>query len=135
HEHDAPVVEHRRFLVRWLRVQIAKTANIVVVPNDERAHRLRREFSKLTGPEIICVWNCPRTDEIPDQPIRRYSANQQQNFRLYYHGTINPERLPIAVVHAISRFQGIIRLKIVGYEPMGSVGYSRELSRAAAALG
>jgi glycosyltransferase involved in cell wall biosynthesis len=46
---------------------------------------------------------------------------------LYYHGSVNRQRLPTQVVSALIRLEGAIRLRVVGYEVPGSFGYASEL--------
>jgi glycosyltransferase involved in cell wall biosynthesis len=54
---------------------------------------------------------------------------------IYYHGSITSHRLPPHVVIAASRFKGVIRICIAGYEAPGSFGYVRKLVKLAAEHG
>ncbi len=55
--------------------------------------------------------------------------------RVFYHGSINAKRLPIAVVQALALLPAGIRLTVVGYETVGSGDHSRRLREEAARLG
>ncbi|HBI22412.1 MAG TPA: hypothetical protein DDY37_07525 [Legionella sp.] len=64
------------------------------------------------------VWNVPRLAELP-------TLHEKPNtpFVLYYHGSINRERLPESVLEAVASFDGAIRLDVAGYEAPGAQGY------------
>ena len=46
---------------------------------------------------------------------------------LLYHGSIVPDRLPLAVVNALALLPGNVSLRVVGYETAGSLGYVAKL--------
>ncbi len=58
-----------------------------------------------------------------------------RELRLAYHGSINRDRLPLAVLEAMSRFPGRVQLSVVGYETVGSKGYMSEFLQTAERLG
>jgi glycosyltransferase involved in cell wall biosynthesis len=110
HEHDSPS-DSRQLnpLVRRARSFAIRTANIVVFPNAARAEAARAEFG-FDESRLIIVWNTPRIAEIPARAVR------DGVFTLYYHGSINEQRLPMAVAEAVSQFGRQVRLQIAGYD-------------------
>lgn len=133
HEHDAPVPYHNgmgslflRFTY-WARRQCAHLADLCVIPNENRA----KLFQAETGVARIKVaWNCPAVDEVTPPKDGAGSV-----LKLLYHGSIVPERLPLAVIHALKNVSHPVVLKVVGYETTGSRGYVARIERTAAELG
>ena len=132
HEHDAPgrgAAGFVGFILR-LRDSICRKARWVVVPNLGRAS----DLVATTGAEpsrVLTVFNCPsRSESAGDlHAVPQMSANSP--FWLYFHGSIVPDRLPLAVVDAMALLPDSVCLRIAGYETVGSVGYTaRILSRA-----
>jgi glycosyltransferase involved in cell wall biosynthesis len=133
HEHDSQSFSPGSGPLRVLRAARRRLTQIVdfcVVPNRERA-RLLKEATATNGP-IFCVWNCPMRDEI-QEPEQR--ARQDQKLILFYHGSIVPSRLPLAVVRAMGDLRENIVLRIAGYETVDHRGYLGTLRRAAAEHG
>jgi glycosyltransferase involved in cell wall biosynthesis len=134
HEHDEPLTDpdrHRESafvrIVRYARMIIARNASLCVIPQAERL----REFVKATsrrGP-VACVWNCPRG---ADASVDR---DYTEPMTVLYHGTIVPDRLPRAVLVALSQLKPRTRLRVVGYETIGHIGYSAELRALCEQLG
>lgn len=122
HEHDSPNSEgDLNPLVRSARRAAFDIASLIVFPNEERA-RLTQDESGFDATKLRIVWNVPRLAELPplgDKPERP--------FILYYHGSINPERLPETVLEAVASFGGDIRLDVAGYEAPGARGYVQGL--------
>ena len=139
HEHDAPVNiggqpggTHPSAFLRfcaWARRKSAQAAKLCVIPNDERA----KLFAAETGTDrpIHVVWNCPRLNEIsaPREPLPGGPLH------LLYHGSIVPERLPLAVIHALRKVNLPVVLHVVGYETAGSRGHVALLEGTARDLG
>jgi glycosyltransferase involved in cell wall biosynthesis len=131
HEHDSPAAKangvFERFLLR-ARAFCARSA-ICVIPNARRGESLC-ETSGAPQPPLL-AWNCPRLAEVaaPREPVRSGAL------RLLYHGSIVPERLPLAVIDAMSAVPGAISLTVVGYETAGSKGYLEKLRARATQLG
>lgn len=123
HEHDSPGPgEPKNAFMRTImaaRRTLARQADICVLPQDSRLEFFRSETGR-TGP-TICVWNCPRRTEVggpkpdPSGPLR-----------LYYHGSLNPQRLPTSILHALAAGSSSACLTIVGYETQGHVGFVDE---------
>lgn len=122
HEHDSPSVESDLHpVVRWARRWAAKAAEIVVFPNADRG-RSAQESIGFDASKLQIVWNVPRLAELPDVPAKTASP-----LVLWYHGSINQERLPETILEAISKFNGAVRLDVAGYEAPGARGYIQKL--------
>jgi glycosyltransferase involved in cell wall biosynthesis len=131
HEHDSPEgVPAGAFqrLVRWSRKQVARRAECCVLPNEVRVQRFRAETG--TAKEVLCVWNCPSCEEIA---VRRAPING--SFWLLYHGSLVPDRLPAAVIDALATLPPQVKLRVIGYETVGSAGYLAHLRERARQLG
>jgi glycosyltransferase involved in cell wall biosynthesis len=133
HEHDSPEsdVQPSSRLMRSVmaaRRRIASQAALCVLPNEERADVFRRE----TGARRVqTVWNTPLRREIPSGAADRVSGQ----LRLWYHGSVTPPNLPIAVVHALAELPESVSLEVVGYETRGHAGYGDTLRVTAERLG
>src|SRR5262249_24807343 len=110
HEHDSPAPGSLRPLIAHMRVRVARVSQVIVFPNEARS-RIAREELGFCEDGLHIVWNLPRLGELPS-----LKPKPEAPLIVYYHGTISPERLPEGVVRALHRFQGRIRLLIVGYE-------------------
>ncbi|HEX8273633.1 MAG TPA: glycosyltransferase [Longimicrobiaceae bacterium] len=132
HEHDAPPSSLGRR--RWgraclgARARLARAAAAVVVPNAERGRLLARESGG--APAVHVAWNCPERAE-----AARPREAAEGPLRLVFHGSIVPERLPLAVLDAMARLDGPAELTVAGYEPPGGGGYCGALRARAAELG
>lgn len=127
HEHDAPSGDQVTAYIQAVyaaRRVAARTADLLVIPNEERLTRLVAESGRL-GP-AVCVWNCPSLREVGPgrQPIER-------PLRLYYHGSINSSCLPLELLEAMARTEHPYHLLAVGYETVGSRGYGEQFVREA----
>lgn len=130
HEHDSPDSEPAlNRLFRWARRRVFGTARLVVFPSESRAKAVLAG-SRVQPREWLTVWNVPRRSEIP--PTREPPSAA---LRLYYHGSINPDRLPAAVVEALAAFEGRITLDIAGYETASGKGHVQSLQALAERLG
>lgn len=135
HEHDAPARSvglssvYRRILA--LRNSLVRLADEVVVPQAARAAKLQDE-AKTRRP-IHCIWNCPRPSEAAAAENRLRPEGQPLG--VYYHGSINLNRTPPSLVEGCARSGVPIRLRIVGYETIGSRGSIAELKSVARRCG
>lgn len=132
HEHDAPNLDREysrlmKFAIAC-RNRLAREATICVIPQTDRL-RLFLAQTGRTGP-TYCVWNCPRSNE-----IQRAAPRQGPELVVYYHGSINPSRLPVQLVEAVCRFKGAVHIWVAGYETAGSRGYVEEMQRLASKNG
>ena len=125
HEHDYPKeLEEKQLITRftrwtlWCRCQVAKRAYLCILPNQKRADIFRIETTARG--KVICVWNCPRRDEVRPPKELEFGINP---LRLAYHGSINSVRLPLTILNAMSKFVGRIHLSVVGYETIGNGRY------------
>jgi glycosyltransferase involved in cell wall biosynthesis len=131
HEHDSPTVANggKRFMRRVLqyRRKLAREAEVCVVPQLERLRKFQEDTGRVK--QIFCVWNCPSLEEYNrlSAPLKREKPDNCQRFIAYYHGSINSDRLPMALVAGASRFGGTVRLRIAGYETLSGVGYVRQM--------
>jgi len=132
HEHDSPDVRlellRSKFqkLVLGSRSNLAKRANLCVVPNERRAERFRLETR--TNRPVLCVWNCPAFDEVQN------SRACGDRFVVFFHGSIVPARLPLTVLDALAKVPDRIILRIAGYETVGHMGYIHALQKRAVEL-
>ena len=120
HEHDEPPRTGSMFLRTCLRSrrQLARRAAACVLPNEERRERFAQEHPEA---RTIRVLNCPLQSEV--QPPRSEGSDRKP-FRLYYHGSLGAPLVPIALLAALRLVPGDVRLRLVGYETIGSQGYT-----------
>lgn len=130
HEHDAPAADRPNWVIKRCldaRTRLLGAATIVVAPNADRSARL----SALGGGrQVFTVWNCPRRPTRNPHMTRGHDA-----LRIVYCGSINSERLPLAVVDALARAEAPVTLDVAGYETVGSRGYVAVLAAHARSLG
>lgn len=134
HEHDSPDDGPRSAFERilmWCRRQLARRARFSVLPQQYRCQLF--QASTGTTKPILCVWNCPRLSEA--SPVPRRARRPDQPLGIYYHGSINLTRLPLALIEAAGATGLPICLRVVGYETVGSQGASDTLRRAAQLFG
>lgn len=112
----------------WTRKQLARRAEGCVLPNEARLERFTAETG--TRQNAFCVWNCPSRQEVG--PKR---APADGSFWLLYQGSIVPERLPLAAVEALALLPDRVKLRLIGYETVGSAGYVAKLQQRARQLG
>jgi glycosyltransferase involved in cell wall biosynthesis len=128
HEHDAPSTEHESWAVTQCltaRTFVARHADMVVVPNEERG----RLLSSLGGGRVVhTVWNCPRR-----RTFRSAARKSDGPLAVVFRGSINAERLPMTIIDAIARVPGAT-LDVIGYETVGSRGYMAAVNEAASRL-
>jgi glycosyltransferase involved in cell wall biosynthesis len=131
HEHDSPGGQPAgafQRLVGWSRKQLARRAECCVLPNQARLERFKTETG--TSRPLFCVWNCPSNQEI--SPAREAASG---SFWLLYHGSIVPDRLPVAIISALALLPDRVKLRVIGYETVGSSGYVGQLQERARQLG
>ena len=130
HEHDSPDAPPRgafQRTVRWTRRKLAHHASLCVLPNAGRLARFKTETG--TDRQVFCVWNCPRTSDAAS------AASSDTGLRLYYHGAIGPDYVPYALIEALAQLPDAVRLQVIGYETVGSTGYSTQVRELARRLG
>jgi glycosyltransferase involved in cell wall biosynthesis len=127
HEHDHPGFNLGLFPRLFMRARkfVSARAMMVILPNASRA----AAFSEDTGRQGICVWNCPIRSEASVRGVRN------EFITLYYHGTLNSSRLPTTFLDALAALSPYVRLRVAGYETIGSTGYCDLLRQKATELG
>jgi glycosyltransferase involved in cell wall biosynthesis len=121
HEHDSPAPCSLRPPLAQARAAAARRADLIIFPNEARARIAQAELG-FPSDRLQIVWNMPRRAELP--PL---DSQPEAPLIAYYHGGISPDLLPEAVVEAIRRLRDRARLRIVGYEAPGAVGYVQRL--------
>jgi glycosyltransferase involved in cell wall biosynthesis len=131
HEHDSPsggVGSGTNRFVMWCRRVLARCARYCILPNQRRVE----QFEADTGADnVLCVWNCPCKGEItaPRAPLNGHDV------WLLYHGSIGPSRLPLAVLTALARLPDALKLRVIGYETVGTADYLDTVRERARDLG
>jgi glycosyltransferase involved in cell wall biosynthesis len=131
HEHDSPDGSHVggfQRLVSWTRRRLTGRAECCVLPNESRLERFKAETG--TRRDALCVWNCPSRQEVASQ-----CSPANGSFWLLYQGSIVPDRLPLAAVSALAQLPDRVKLRLIGYETVGSIGYISQLRERARLLG
>lgn len=133
HEHDAPLEGGSAFLRMCLKARrwLARRAAICIVPDPHRAALFAKEHRLADSDRVLCVWNCP----LPEEIAAASKPPLEEALLLYYHGSIGPTRLQLAVLEALAMLPDRVRLLAVGYETIGHVGYIDHLKEEAARLG
>jgi glycosyltransferase involved in cell wall biosynthesis len=121
HEHDSPVPGSLRPFLARARAAAARGAQLVIFPNEARALIAHSELG-FSEDRLRIVWNVPRQSELP--PL---DSQPETPLIVYYHGSISPGRVPLAVVEALRRLGDRARLLIAGYEAPGAPDYIRRL--------
>jgi glycosyltransferase involved in cell wall biosynthesis len=121
HEHDSPQPGMLRPILGRLRAAAARSARLIIFPNEGRARFAQSEL-RFSDNRLHIVWNVPRRAELASS-----AAPAEPPLIVYYHGSITPERLPETVALAVRRLTGRVRLRIAGYEAPSAGGYVRHL--------
>jgi glycosyltransferase involved in cell wall biosynthesis len=124
HEHDSFNPGTNRPPLSQTRRAAARAADLVIFPNEDRARIAQTELN-FPDERLRIVWNLPRRSEIPSP-----AAQKAEPLIAYYHGSITPDRLPLALIEGGSRLRGRVRLRIAGYEAPGAPGYVARLIEA-----
>ncbi|MGI0483767.1 glycosyltransferase, partial [Geminocystis sp. CENA526] len=130
HEHDSPTCTPNTFFLRLClktRAKLANNAKFSILPNEERAKKFTIETN--TDKQVFCVWNCPRLEEA--SLITISIEKQNKELWLLYHGSIVTERIPLTVIQALVRLPEMLKLRIIGYQTVGSTGYINKLQELA----
>jgi glycosyltransferase involved in cell wall biosynthesis len=134
HEHDSPARGAQSpFMQRILafRRRLLRRAAVVVAPNAERGRLIAEDAGTRTPIAVVSAWNCPRKMEAA-APRRQESTREAW---VVYQGSIVPARVPRALVEALALVNPCVKLRVIGYETAGHVGYIDELERLATAIG
>ncbi len=131
HEHGTWSKSKETLLVQLCyacRRQVAQRALMCILPNEERAKEFEREINGVV--RVVCVWNCPIRQEV----VTPRAALSEGEVWLLYHGSIVPERLPLVVLDALALLDARVKLRIIGYETIGHIGYKNRLLQYAKSL-
>jgi len=109
-------------IVMGAREQLAREANLCVLPNEERARIFRQQTQ--TKKPVECIWNVPSLAEVSPQKKR---PDARQPLRLFYGGSLSPDRLPPDVLEVISAFKGAVLLEVVGYPTYSAQDYLQKM--------
>ena len=106
---------------------MCQRAHAVIIPNGERA----RAFQEIVQPAcpIVVVWNCPRLHE-----VMSLEKPPNQKIVFFYHGSLNPLRLPFTVLEALRILPENVRLDFAGYTTIGYPNFIEELRNEATRL-
>jgi glycosyltransferase involved in cell wall biosynthesis len=130
HEHDSPGRSPAGQLLKvchLARQLLARRMALGVMPNERRIDAYRADL--VPSRDVVCVWNTPSIVETRPPEERQ----DQTSLRLYYHGNISAQLLPLTVVDAIALLPNRPSLTVVGYETQE--GYIAELRQRARQLG
>lgn len=130
HEHDTPGPPANALMraFHWSRKRLARRALVCVIPQQERLHK----FNETIKPRrAICVWNCPARDEV----VGTERTTDQDEFVLWYHGSLNANQFPLTVIDALASLPANVRVHFAGYETTGHQGFVKELLERANRLG
>jgi glycosyltransferase involved in cell wall biosynthesis len=98
------------------------------LPNGYRAKRFA-EATRCAAPPLE-IWNCPRRAEVSaPRPVK------SGRIGFLYHGSIVPDRVPLNIIDALALLPDDVLFTVVGYETVGSAGYSKVLRDRATELG
>ena len=111
-------------MVMGARREVARRAELCVLPNEERVEIFKKETG--TDRPVECVWNVPGLNEIGSE---KKKPDSKKPLKLFYGGSLSPERLPLRFVEEIIRFQGEIMLEIVGYPTYSAKDYLQTLKK------
>jgi glycosyltransferase involved in cell wall biosynthesis len=78
---------------------------------------------------VVRVMNCPTTSEIWHSVGPRLMGGK---LKIYYHGSIGPERVPLRLLDALALVPDEVSLSVAGYETTGHpdyVGYFKQEAR------
>jgi len=132
HEHDSPGKETGSVFIRICmrcRAWLARRADLIVFPNEERGRQFAVDAG-ISNEKILTVWNCPAKSEAEGS-----HDDKKDEFWLIFHGSIVPDRLPLAMVQALTLLPDQVKLRVIGYETVGSVGYVAKMLSLARELG
>lgn len=134
HEHDSPDQPEASLffqLCLYARKKLSRRTTICIFPNQKRADYFSKAVANGREISQVCVWNCPRRDEVgpPREP------RPADELWIYYHGVIGPLFLPRALLQAMASLPAGVKLLVAGYETAGCLGYVRELRQEADRLG
>jgi glycosyltransferase involved in cell wall biosynthesis len=132
HEHDAYDPERATVFMRACLAAcrcLSHVSDLNVLPSDGRMDDFCRHNS-VPKEKCARVWNCPSLAEV------RQSRGEavREDLRLLFQGSIVPARLPLAVLHAMTKVPESVKLRLIGYETIDNRGYVDRLMEEAVRL-
>jgi glycosyltransferase involved in cell wall biosynthesis len=127
HEHDPPPRTgggRSRQLLRTIRRRFARTASLMVIPQEERARLFLGDTGADVG-KLRVVFNCPSQRELAN--MRAPARDPTKGFILWYHGALGSQQIPSTVIDALAQLPKDVRLELAGYETVSSKGYVSDL--------
>ncbi|MEP6914394.1 MAG: glycosyltransferase [Acidobacteriota bacterium] len=129
HEHDAYDPGRATAFMRMCLAScryLSRAADLNVLPSDGRVEHFTRQ-NAVPREKCARVWNCPSLAEV--RQSRGETA--REDVRVLYHGSIVPARLPLAVLHAMTKLPEHVTLRLIGYDTIDSKGYVARLEQEA----
>ena len=120
HEHDPPKLGHSivHRILGYVRQRFAQSANLCVIPQDERA----RQFAEETrATHIVVAYNCPLLREITETLVE-YELDKP-DLVLWYHGSLSPSQFPPAILEALKSCPPKVKLRFAGYQTVGNTNF------------
>lgn len=138
HEHDPPDMgwQPLSWLIRLARRRVLAAAKVLIFPSEERLQLAVQVLPEAQRNALrarsVVVWNCPMRADIIE---RTRFPGPNTALKLYFHGSITGQRLPLWVLDALAQARHFHTLTVVGYETAGSVGHVAALQARALELG
>ena len=132
HEHDAYDPRHATAFMRVCLTAcgyLSRVSDLNVLPSDGRIDHFWRR-NAVPKEKCARVWNCPSLAEVR-QPR---GETIREDVRVLFHGSIVPARLPLAVLRAMTKVPENVKLRLIGYDSIGSKGYVDRLKEEAIRL-
>lgn len=133
HEHDTPDDKQRSIFMRVCMLSrrlLAMRCRYCVLPNEMRGQHMVK-VTGINNNKLLCVWNCPLLKDTTST----HKKSENDNIWILYQGSIGPDRLPLVIIEALSQLRIQIKLRVVGYETIGSIGYVSKFINYARELG
>jgi glycosyltransferase involved in cell wall biosynthesis len=132
HEHDALPQRKSgaglKALVLRARRVVSRLAACNILPQLDRIEVFKAETGSTRPVER--VWNCPPRAAALEAVMRM--RKRDEPLAIYFHGSINLERVPLSLIEGAKLCAFDVRIRIVGYETIGSKGVCDQLRAAAA---
>ena len=132
HEHDAYDPRHATMFMRACLAacrSLSRVSDLNVLPSDGRVDDFCRRNS-VPKEKCARVWNCPSLAEV--RPSKGEAV--REDIRVLFQGSIVPARLPLAVLHAMTKLPERVTLRLIGYETIDNRGYVDRLKEEATRL-
>jgi glycosyltransferase involved in cell wall biosynthesis len=132
HEHDAYDPDQATAFMRVClaaRRYLSRISDLNILPSDGRVDHFCRHTA-VAKEECARVWNCPSLAEVR-QPR---GETVRDDVRVLFQGSIVPARLPLAVLRAMTKVPENVKLRLIGYDTIGSSGYVDRLKEEAIRL-